>query len=264
MQFNEESAPAAAQIHSTCAAVLKAEKLHRTVPVSSVPAVRCASGAQCSPPPYRRAPGSQRLAQLLAVPALCPEAQHRRLRIIIRAEEHLTPGISFSRAANCRVSRRSWAAIRSVPRAFTKRSPSSSPAMPGILCVPGSNRSGSWSGMTCKATATRCRPAAAAPAPCRTAAAPSPAGQTVPCVPAWRRTPRPAPPCPPAASPPTGRRPARRAPLSRHSAAMRSTGSRQPNTLDTWVQITASAGVSSACANCRTISSRSKAARPPP
>ena len=47
-------------------------------------------------------------------------------------------------------------------------------------------------------------------------------------------------------------------PLSRHSAAMRSTGSRQPNTLDTWVQITASAGVSSASANCRTISSRSK------
>ena len=46
-------------------------------------------------------------------------------------------------------------------------------------------------------------------------------------------------------------------PFSRHSAAMRSTGSRKPNTLDTCVQITASAGHASAAANCRTISSPS-------
>ena len=130
--------------------MLKAEKLHRTVPVSSVPAVRCASGAQCSPA-LTAAPRaasaspsssqSQPSARKLST-AVCESSSGQK--------NTSTPGIPASRAANCRVSRRSWAAIRSVPRAFTKRSPSSSPAMPGILCVPGSNRSGSWSGMTCK------------------------------------------------------------------------------------------------------------------
>ena len=35
---------------STCRELLKAAGEKRTVPCSSVPSVRCASGAQCSPP----------------------------------------------------------------------------------------------------------------------------------------------------------------------------------------------------------------------
>lgn len=115
--------------------VLNAERLNRTVPVSSVPADSCASGAQCSPARTQTPFTASRAASVSQ--SIC--AAHRlSVPLCGSPVNSCTPGTSVNRDVSSFLWRTSCASRRCGVCCCTKCSPAARPQIPQTFCVPAS------------------------------------------------------------------------------------------------------------------------------
>ena len=178
--------------------VLNAERLKRTVPVSSVPADSCASGAQCSPARTQTPSDASRAASVSQ--SVCA-AHTESVPLCISPVNSRRPGISSSKDASSFRRRSSCASSRCGVCCRTNRSPAASPQMPQTFCVRPRRGPAAPAAYPAGARRCRCRPPEAYRASARTGAVPCPAGRRAPYGPACRQNLRRALPDLPAAAP---------------------------------------------------------------
>jgi len=116
------------------------------VPVSSVPALLCASGAQCSPARTQN-PFSPSLCAVSSQSS--PVIRNDRTPVWQRSSAKIRmPSRRASSSASSLLSACSWRRISSMPLSCTKRSPAARPQIPAVFWVPASARSGRKSGIS--------------------------------------------------------------------------------------------------------------------